>query len=141
MTMSLEESIQQFFTSPAYAVVGASTRRTKFGSKVLRCYMQHQKRVFPVNPGDNMIEGLPCAHRVKDLPAMVQSISIVTPPSISEQVVVEAVRKGIKNIWLQPGAETAVAVDYAKRHGVNIIAGGPCILATLGFKDYERVTL
>lgn len=37
----------------------------------------------------------------------------------------EAVKKGIKNIWMQPGAEDDGAIQYGMDHGINIIAGGP----------------
>jgi hypothetical protein len=35
----------KIFSSPAYAVVGASVNQAKFGNKVLRCYLQHNKKV------------------------------------------------------------------------------------------------
>ena len=128
-------SIKQFFTSTAYAVVGASTRRTKFGSKVLRCYLQHEKKVYPVNPREKKIENLVCINHIKDLPSDVMSISIVTPPAITVKVIEEAIRHGIKNIWLQPGAESLLAIQRCEEHNVNLIAEGPCILEILGFRE------
>ena len=131
----LSPNIQQFFTSRAYAVIGASTNRDKFGNKVLRCYMQHKKKVYPVNPHEKEIEGLACVQRIADLPDKVKSISVVTPPSVTEQIVDEAIAKGIQNIWMQPGAESRAAVEKCKLHNVNVIADGACILRELGFVE------
>ena len=42
---------------------------------------------------------------------------------------------GVKHIWLQPGAESEAVYKAAKGAGVDIIAGGPCVLVKLGFHD------
>jgi hypothetical protein len=36
---------------------------------------------------------------------------------------------------MQPGAESDAAVARAKALGMNVIAGGPCLLVALGFRD------
>ncbi len=56
------------------------------------------------------------------------SISIITPPSVTQKVVQEALDLGIMNIWLQPGSEDPAAVKKAEEAGANIIAFGPCLL-------------
>lgn len=123
--------IEKFFTSPAFAVAGASSDRSKFGNKVLRCYIEHQKTVYPVNPHEKSIEGLTCISSISELPIDVKSLSIVTPPAITESIVKDAITKKIENIWMQPGAESALAINMCHEHGINLIAGGPCLLQTL----------
>jgi predicted CoA-binding protein len=133
----LSENIQleHFFASRAFAVVGASTNREKYGNKVLRCYMQHEKKVYPINPRAETIEGLKCFPSLADLPNNVESISLITPPKVTEQVVKEAVQFGIKNIWMQPGAESQKAITHAQENGINVLANGICILVVLGYRD------
>lgn len=128
----MKPEIEEFFTSTAFAVAGASKDHTKFGNKVLRCYLQHKMKVIPVNPHEKILEGIHCVNRIADLPPEVNSLSIVTPPTVTETIVNEAIKKGIKNIWMQPGAESDTAIQNCKKHHINVIAGGPCILATLG---------
>ncbi|WP_131782918.1 CoA-binding protein [Legionella gresilensis] len=129
-------NIDLFLQSKAYGVVGASSNRTKYGNKVLRCYMQHNLQVYPINPRESIVEGLSTVASVADLPASVESISIITPPTVTDKVVEEALEVGIKNIWMQPGAESSYSIDRCEKAGVNIIAGGACILVVLGFNDY-----
>ncbi|STX28585.1 CoA-binding protein [Legionella beliardensis] len=131
----MDNNIDRFFKSQAYGVVGASSNRYKYGNKVLRCYMQHQMKVYPVNLYEETIENLSAVQSVEELPSDVESISIITPPSATEKVVEQAIQKGIKNIWMQPGAESDQAILRCKEAGINIIAGGPCILVILGFTD------
>lgn len=129
--MTPEEQIERFLKSPAFGVVGASRDRSKYGNRVLQSYLQHRLKAYPINPKEPEVEGLKCFASVKELPDEVQSLSIITPPPVTEQVVREAVEKGIENIWMQPGAESAAAVAYARKHELNVIADGSCVMVVL----------
>ena len=132
---TVEKKIAQFLTADAFGVAGASTNRAKYGNKVLRCYQQHNRRVIPINPRAEVIENLPCVASVADLPAEVTSLSIITPPMITEQVVEQAIACGIKNIWMQPGAESPNAIARCEEAGINLIADGSCLLVVLGYHE------
>jgi predicted CoA-binding protein len=129
-------AIETFFRSPAFGVVGASEDRSKFGNKVLRCYLSNNKTVVPVNPKASSVEGVPSVASVSDLPDNVKSISVITPPQVTEQVVEAAIAKGITSIWMQPGAESAAAVERCKQAGINVIADHSCILVVLGYREH-----
>ena len=131
----MDQRIELFLSSPAFGVVGASSNRAKYGNKVLRCYLQHNRRAIPVNPGEELIEGIPCVAKVGDLPPDVASISVITPPAVTEKVVPAAIARGIRNIWMQPGAESETAVAECRRQGVNVIADGSCLLVVLGYGE------
>ena len=131
----INNQIKTFLQSNAFAVVGASSNRSKYGNKVLRCYLQRDKKVYPVNPREIVIEGLRAVHSVSELPDEVKSISIITPPFITEKIVEDAIKKGIKNIWMQPGAESDTAIQRCRMNKINIIAKGPCILVAMGYED------
>lgn len=133
--MDISQSIKQFLAAETFAVAGASTNRDKYGNKVLRCYMQHGKTVVPVNPHAEAVEGLVSVASVLALPEGIQSLSIITPPSITDQVVEEAIAKGIGNIWMQPGAQSIKAIERCKEVGINLIADGSCLLVVLGYHE------
>lgn len=133
--MTIEKQIEQFLVSPVFAVVGASTNRNKYGNKVLRCYQQNDRSVLPVHPKEPQIEGVDCVASIADLPAEVESLSVITPPGITEQIVVQAAAQGIKNIWMQPGAESPAAVEYCVEQGINVIADGSCLLVVLHYHE------
>jgi len=129
----MDPRVEKFLSAKAFGVVGASANREKFGNKVLRCYQQHGYKAFPVNPREKLVEGLPAVASVKDLPPEVEALSIITPPSVTEQVVEEAIARGIRHVWMQPGAESPKAVERAQSAGLNVIADGSCLLVVLGF--------
>ncbi|KAF9437686.1 hypothetical protein BGZ76_011598 [Entomortierella beljakovae] len=125
-------SIQQFFPSPdqKFAVVGASSNRSKFGNKVLRWYIDNGYTAVPVNPKETAIESLSCAPNLSSLPGSPSDyhVSIITPPTVTKSVLEEAHKNGIKRVWLQPDVDSAEALAYAKDAGLEVIAGGPCVL-------------
>jgi len=132
----IQEQMNQFLASPAFGVVGASGNRHKFGNKVLRCYLQNGRTAIPVNPNETEIEGIPCVATISDLPPNVMSISMITPPAVTEKLVPLALEKGIRNIWMQPGAEHSGAVALCREKGINVISGGSCLLVVLGYHDH-----
>lgn len=127
--------IHSFLASGPFAVVGASTDRSKYGNKVLRCYQQHGHEVFPINPKAAEVEGLKAYPSLAALPVKVRAISVITPPAATEQVVREAASAGVTHIWMQPGAESDEAIRTAEAAGMSVIADGPCLLVVLGYHD------
>ena len=133
--MTIEEKTTRFLDGSPFAVVGASTNREKYGNKVLRVYQQNERKVYPINPRAEEIEGLKAYPDLESLPEPVHGISVITPPMITEAVVEQASKLGIKNIWMQPGAESERAVQIAEDAGLNVIGGDACILVVLGYHE------
>jgi uncharacterized protein len=133
--MPLEEQINEFLNGLSFAVLGASPRRHKYGNKVLRCYLQNGRTAYPINPSVSEVEGVEAYASLSDLPESVHAISIITPPDVTEQIVEDAIELGIQHIWMQPGAESSIAVERAEQAGINVISGGPCLLVVLGYHE------
>ena len=134
MTRDTEgEKIKQFLAASCFAVAGASSNRHKYGNKVLRCYLQNNRRAVPINPREGEVEGLISYASLKDLPEPVESVSIITPPAVTEALVEDAIAAGVKHLWMQPGAESRKAIERAESAGLNVIHGGACVLVVLGY--------
>lgn len=132
--MTIDEKVAEFLKSAAFAVVGVSKNPDKFGYKVFKCYQHKGYRVIPVHPVEKDIDEVACVASVTDLPAEVVSLSVVTPPAITEKIVISAAQQGIRNIWMQPGAESPTAVAFCEQQGINVIADGTCALIRFGCK-------
>lgn len=133
--MDIDEQIRLFLDGEPFAVVGASTDREKYGNKVLRCYQQNQRLVIPVNPSAPEVEGLKAYPDLASVGEPLHAVSIITPPAITEGVVEQSIEHGIQHIWMQPGAESAVAIARAEAAGINVIHGGACLLVVLGYHE------
>jgi predicted CoA-binding protein len=133
---SEKETIEAFVEAGPFAVAGASTNRDKYGNKVLRCFQQNSKApLYPLNPRADEIEGLPCYPNLEALPSVPRSLSIITPPKITRQVVQEAIAAGVQYLWMQPGAEDDEAIAAAEQAGLGVIAHGACLLVVLGYRE------
>jgi len=131
----MDARIEQFLSGKVFAVAGASRDRSKYGNKVLRSYQQAGRKVFGINPHETRIEGAPTFATLTQLPERIDGLSIVTPPAVTEQLVEEAATAGIKRLWMQPGAESAAAIARAGELGLDVIAGGPCVLVALHYRE------
>jgi predicted CoA-binding protein len=133
--MTLQAQIERFLSGGPHAVVGASRDRTKYGNKVLRAYLQTNRRVYAINPTADEIEGVATYTALADVPEAVHGVSIITPPEITESIVQQAADLGIRHLWMQPGAESESAIALARQHEIDLIAGGPCLLVVVGYRE------
>ncbi|KAF9174706.1 hypothetical protein BGX21_009839 [Mortierella sp. AD011] len=131
-TPALATLVREFFSSAEqkFAVVGASTNRSKFGNRVLRWYNDNGYTVVPVNPKEKTIESLGCVPNLSSLPGKPSDyhVSIITPPTVTKSILEEAHTNGIQHVWLQPGAESSEALAFANEVGMKILASGPCVI-------------
>jgi len=125
------DSITRFLSAKTYAVAGASTKRAKYGNKVFRALVDSGRIVYPLNPMADEIEGHQAYASIADLPVIPESLSIITPPQVTRTVVTDAIAVGVKNIWMQPGAEDESASQAAREAGLNVIDDGSCVLVVL----------
>jgi predicted CoA-binding protein len=133
--MNVSERIADFLSEGPWAVAGASNDRSKYGNKVLRCYLQHGREAFPVNPNAREVEDRTCYPDFASLPEPVRGVSIITPPEVTEELVEDAHEAGITRLWMQPGAESRAALRRAQELSLSVIAGGPCLLVVLGYRE------
>jgi predicted CoA-binding protein len=133
--MNINEQIDAFLGGKVFAVAGASKDRSKYGNKVLRCYLQHGLKAYAVNPKETEIEGQICVPNLAALPERVHGVSVITPPHITETLVAQAAEVGIQHMWMQPGAESERALDLGDEFGLNVIGDGSCLLVVLGYKE------
>jgi predicted CoA-binding protein len=131
------DQIQKFLTARTFAVAGASRDQSKYGNMVFRALLSSSRTVYPLNPTAPDIEGQTAYASIEALPIVPESVSIVTPPSITREVVQQAIAAGVKNLWMQPGAEDSQASQAARQAGLNVIDDGSCILVLLA-REHAR---
>jgi predicted CoA-binding protein len=130
MTNSTLSSIEKFFLSPAFAIIGVSGNQKKFGNSAYRAMKERKLPVYPVNPHLTSVEGDKCYSSILEVPDTVKSAIIVIPPHATEQVIADCVQKGIRALWMQPGSESDRAIDEAEINGITVISG-QCLLMFL----------
>jgi len=128
-----------FLGAKTFAVAGASTNREKYGNKIFRALLATGRSVYPITPSASIVEDQPAYPSIAELPQVPESLSIVTPPAITRLVVEQAIAAGVKNLWMQPGAQDALASQQARDAGINLIDDGSCILVSLTLERNSNV--
>ena len=126
------------------AVVGASASRQKFGNKCVRAYQDAGYQVYPVNPSERVIEGLPVFRTLADVPAPLERISVYLPPPLTLALlpaIARAVTAGSAGsaagteVWFNPGSADSAVLAEARRLGIAARPG--CSIVDIGRRPGE----
>ena len=112
------------------AIIGASADRTKFSNKAVRAFVRQGYTVIPIHPKETEIEGLKAYKSVVDVPGPIDMASLYVPPVVGERVLEEVARKGITELWVNPGAESPELVAKARGLGLKPIVA--CSIVGIG---------
>jgi uncharacterized protein len=116
------------------AVIGASNDPNKFGNKAVRAYRHQGYTVVPINPHETEVEGLKAYASVLDVPGPIDMASFYVQPDVGEQVIDEVARKGIPEVWLNPGADSDTLIQRARSLRLRPIVA--CSIVAIGQNPY-----
>jgi predicted CoA-binding protein len=112
------------------AIIGASNDRNKFGNKAVRAFRQRGFTVYPVNPNETEVEGLPAFKNIRDIPVRPQMISVYIPSPRLLKILSDIAAKGCDELWLNPGTESDEVLAEAERLKLNVIQA--CSIVSIG---------
>lgn len=102
------------------AIVGVSEDSQKFGYKIFRDLLKEGYNVEGINPKGGRIFEKEIYKSLNDLNKKPQLVITVVPPSVTDKVVDDCIKLGIKEIWMQPGSESKKAIEKAVKNGVKV---------------------
>jgi uncharacterized protein len=117
------------------AILGASTDRNKFGNKAVRAYAQSGYRVFPINPKEPSVEGLPAYPSLSEVPERPNVVSVYLPPPVTLKLLPEIAQRGCDELWLNPGAESEEILAAAESLGLKVVHA--CSIVSLGLSPSQ----
>ncbi len=120
--------------SKVVAVIGASSHREKFGNRAVRAFIEQGYTVIPINPHEREIEGLQAYASVLDVPGPIDMASFYVPPEIGALVIEDVAKKGIAEVWLNPGSESDALVARARMLSIQPIVA--CSVVAIGRNPY-----
>jgi hypothetical protein len=143
----MEAALKTFFSSPRFAVAGASSDPSKYGHKgmlsfpcfaswislltrliVFAWYLAHSLPVTPLNPRAPNISVASSSYNTTGSPGKLESpssysLSVITPPVVTKQLLKEAKEAGVPAVWLQPGTFDDEVLQYAKGNFTAAMGG------------------
>ncbi|MFA5021791.1 MAG: CoA-binding protein [Patescibacteria group bacterium] len=104
-----------------YAVIGASANQEKYGFKVFKDLKEAGFKVIPINPSLKELLNIKAYPLLTVVPVKIDVAIFVVPPPITETILEEAKKLGIKKVWLQPGSESQRAIDFCQKNKIECI--------------------
>ncbi|MCA9496411.1 MAG: CoA-binding protein [Nanoarchaeota archaeon] len=104
--------INDFFNKDfTYAIVGASNNEKKYGYKIVKCLIELNINVIPINLKENKILGLK-TYKSLDVEKKIDVVNFVVPPNISIQILKNLKNTKINKVWFQPGSFNEECINY-----------------------------
>lgn len=116
--------LSSIFEPASIAVIGASSHEMKWGGRILKNILSSFKGpVYPVNPGEKMVQGLKSYPSVLDIPGDVEMAVIIVPAQYVLSTAEECGKKGVKGlIVISAGfSETGNAGAELEKELVSIV--------------------
>ena len=90
--------LDRLFNPSALAVIGASADSRKTGARFLKSLVNagYKGKLYPVNPNESSILGLPVCHSVNDLPEGLDAAIVTVPSAAVPGVIAECSRRGVR---------------------------------------------
>ena len=123
----MNQAIQDLIGCKRIAVVGVSRAGKKFGNMALTDLKARGYEVYAVHPSAKEIGGEPCYPSLAALNGKVDGVLVSVPAQQAAQVLREAAAAGLRNVWLQQGAESPEVLTLARELGLNLVHG-KCVL-------------
>ncbi len=88
------------FMPKSIAVVGASNKPGKWGYGLVRSIVGagYQGKLYPVNPRESIVQGIPAYPSIKDIDAVVDLAVIGVPAGVVPSVVADCATKGVRGL-------------------------------------------
>ena len=121
------ETIHEFLAQKRIAMIGVSREPGSFSVTLFQELLRRGYDVVPVNPHTPNVLGHRCFARVQNVTPPVQAALLITSPQVTETVVADCARAGIRLVWMHRGVGTGAvspkAVTFCHAHGIDVIAG------------------
>jgi predicted CoA-binding protein len=112
------------------AVIGASSNRSKFGNKAVRAFLNQGYTVIPINQREAVIEGLTAYRSVLDVRGPIDLATFYVPPAVGRVILEDVAKKGIPEVWLNPGTDSPDLVERARALSLTAVTG--CSILRIG---------
>lgn len=103
------------------AVVGLSSNPLRPSHSVSQYLQASGYDIIPVNPNESQVLNEKSYARIEEVPEKIEVVDIFRRPEHIPSVVEDAIRAGVKVIWMQLGIENQAAAEKARAAGLTVV--------------------
>lgn len=124
-------------------MIGVSRNPRDFSRVLFRAFLARGYEVLPIHPQAAEIDGRPCAPSLVAVTPPVESVLLMTSPSVTEALANEFPSVGIKRVWMYravgSGAVSPNAVVFCEANGIDVVPGECPMMFLEGTPWFHRV--
>lgn len=110
-----------FSTTKTIAIVGLSDDQTRPSNRIGSYLLDNGYKVIPVNPNSNFVFGLKSYPNLLQIPDQIDLVNIFRRSEFVKPVIEDAIKIGVKSIWMQDGVEDLNAAKMAMNVGIMVV--------------------
>jgi acetyltransferase len=141
--------LEHVLNASSIAVVGASRNETKRGYQAIKILLdeKYEGNIYPVNPREESVMGLPCYAKVSDIEAPVEMALITTPAASIPDILEDCGKKGVAGAVIIAGGFGELGAEgkklekkmvvTAKKNHIRLI--GPNTSGMINLKKHLNV--
>lgn len=114
--------------------MGASPKPDRYANRAMAMLSEFGHQVIPVNPAFEHILGERCYASIRDVPGLVDTVTVYLGKARSDALVTEILEKGPRRIILNPGAENDDLASQARARDIEVVEG--CTMVMLQTKGF-----
>ncbi|MAX04163.1 MAG: CoA-binding protein [Dehalococcoidia bacterium] len=110
-----------FSTTKTIAIVGLSDDQTRPSNRIGSYLLDNGYKVIPVNPNSNFVFGLKSYPNLLQIPDQIDLVNIFRRSEFVKPVIEDAIKIGVKSIWMQDGVEDLNAAKMAMNADIMVV--------------------
>ena len=110
-----------FSTTKTIAIVGLPDDQTRPSNRIGSYLLDNGYKVIPVNPNSNFVFGLKSYPNLLQIPDQIDLVNIFRRSEFVKPVIEDAIKIGVKGIWMQDGVEDLNAAKMAMNVGIMVV--------------------
>ena len=123
-----DEEIRDILSLKKVTVIGMSKNARKAAQFVPKYLSENGYDITPVNPTTNEILGKKCYSEISEVESEIDIVDVFRPSEKVLPIIIEAIKKKPKVIWLQEGIHNQEAEELVIKAGIKIVFNR-CMLA------------
>jgi predicted CoA-binding protein len=125
--MTRKSRIDDFLAQHRFAIIGVSRNPRDFSRVLFREFLGRGYDVVPIHPQAGEMDGRECAASLAAVTPPVDSVLLMTPPSVTEALAQEFPAAGVRRVWMYraagAGAVSPNAVVFCEGNGIDVVPG------------------
>lgn len=116
------------------AIIGASSRESRYSYKAQQMLTEHGHKVFPVNPHGGEVQGVTCFTCIDQIEDPIDTVTLYVSPKRLSDSIDKIIEAKPKRVIFNPGTESEELMSKIQNAGIEVQSA--CTLVLLSTNQF-----